>query len=234
MTDKASDELEEINLAEEENEEEDENDYIPRFIRKVLDNPQLLPREIRTDFLGVFEDFEFTHLGRAKTTLEYILVNEATKLTLSLQHLDRIEKAIIANQQRPAVESLFRKAHNLKISAGLTADKYFADPVFRARSDEEFEAAGYAPDALEGEAYLRALPSLAVFHRQKAADRKALFGILKELESRYASRHREKKMVVRSPRQNHPNRRTADGVREADRGQQAQRTQEHRPSHPRR
>jgi hypothetical protein len=199
MTDKASDELQEVNLAEEENEEEDENDYIPRFIRNVLDNPQLLPREIRADFVGVFEDFEFTHLGRAKTTFEYVLVNEATKLTLSLQHLDSVERAILVNQQRPAVEGLFRKTHNLGISAGVRAEKYFADPAFKAMSDKEFTAAGYAPDALEGEAYLRALPSLAVIHRQKAANRKALFSILKDLESRYASRHREKKMVVKKP-----------------------------------
>jgi hypothetical protein len=209
MTDKASDELQEVNPAEEENEEEDENDYIPRFIKKVLDNPQALPREIRADFVGVFEDFEFTHLGRAKTTFEYMLVNEATKLTLSLQHLDRIERAILINQERAAVESLFRKTSEyahvsdakavINRAANLRAEQYFADAAFKAKSDKEFEAAGFGPDAPEGEAYLLALPSLAVIHRQKATNRKALFGILKELESRYASRHREKKMVVKKP-----------------------------------
>jgi hypothetical protein len=83
MTDNASDDLREVKPVEGENEAEDENDYTPRFIRKVLDHPQLLPREIRADFVGVFEDFEFSHLGRAKTTFEYVLVNEAAKLVLN-------------------------------------------------------------------------------------------------------------------------------------------------------
>jgi hypothetical protein len=80
-----------------------------------------------------------------------------------------------------------------------SARKYFADHAFKASADKAFEAAGYSSDALEGEAYLRALPSLGILHRQKAANRKALFSILKELETRYSSRHREKEMVVKKP-----------------------------------
>jgi hypothetical protein len=53
--------------------------------------------------------------------------------------------------------------------------------------------------ALEGEAYLRALQSLAVIHRQKAVNRKTLFNILKDLEGRYASRHPEKSMAFEKP-----------------------------------
>jgi hypothetical protein len=210
MTDKASDEPQTIIPVEGNNEEEvDDNDYTPHFIQEVLDNRQLLPREFQEDFLHIFQHFEYSHLGRAKTTVEFILVNEATKLTLNLRHLDRVESTILLNQQRPAVESLFRKTHEgaamRNVEAGinsvaiLSAAKYFADPAFKASADKAFEVAGYAPNALEGEAYLRALQSLAVIHRQKAANRKALFGILKELESRYASRHCEKSMVVGKP-----------------------------------
>jgi hypothetical protein len=199
MTDNASDDPREVNPVEEENEAEDENDYTPRFIRKVLDHPQLLPREIRADFVGVFEDFEFSHLGRAKTTFEYVLVNEAAKLVLNLQYLERIERTILINQQRAAAEALFRKTHVGGMSPGMKVEHYFGDPVFKAKSDKEFEEAGYAPDALEDEAYLRALSSLAVIDRQKAANRKALFTILKDLETRYASRHPEKKMIVKKP-----------------------------------
>jgi hypothetical protein len=208
MTDEASDELQPIDLAEEEN-EEDDIDYIPRFIKNVLENPELLPREIREDFTTVFDNFEYTHHGRAKTVFEYVLVNEATKLTLGLQHLDRIESAILVNQERAAVESLFCKAHEyayvsdarqmIAKTGGLSAQQYFADPAFRAKSDKEFEAAGFGPNASEGEAYILALPSLNAIHRQKANNWRALFRILKELELRYASRHREKKMVVKKP-----------------------------------
>ena len=208
MTDKASDQLQPINLAEEEN-EEDEIDYIPNFIKKVLENPQLLPREMRADFVSIFEDFEFTHLGRAKTAFEYVLVNEATKLTMGLQRLDRIESAILVNQERAAVKSLFRKTHEYAYASDATrfidkdgrlrAEQYFVDPAFKAKSDKQFEAAGFGPDASEGKSYILALPSLNAIHRQKANNWKALFRILKELESRYASRHREKKMVIKKP-----------------------------------
>jgi hypothetical protein len=51
----------------------------------------------------------------------------------------------------------------------------------------------------ERESYILALPSLKAIHRQKANNWRALFRILKELESMYASRHLEKKMVVKKP-----------------------------------
>jgi hypothetical protein len=199
-----------IAATETQNEEEvDDNDYEPHFIVKLLRNPDLLPREYREDFNYVFEDFEFTHDGRAKTAVEYVLVNEATKLTLSIAHLDRMESAILINQERPGVESLFAKTHEaaamqgaeagIRSAAIISAQKYFADPVFRVQADRAFEAAGYAPAAMEGEAYLRALPALGVIHRQKAANRKALFNILRDLETRYSSRHPEEKMLVDKP-----------------------------------
>jgi hypothetical protein len=117
-----------------------------------------------------------------------------------------MEDTILLNQQRPAVESLFRRTHEgaamqnveagIRSAAIISANKYFADPAFRLAADKGFEAAGYAPDALQGEAYLRAQSSLAIIHREKAVNRKALFNILKDLETRYLSRHPEKKMVI--------------------------------------
>lgn len=59
MTDKALEELQEVTPAEAEIEEEDNNDYAPALIEKVLKNPELLPREIREDFESVFEGFEY-------------------------------------------------------------------------------------------------------------------------------------------------------------------------------
>jgi hypothetical protein len=61
---------------------------------------------------------------------------------------------------------------------------YFGDLAYNEMVDNHFEAGGFAPEAVEGEAYLEAMQSLAVIHSQKAADRKALFKILKELEAR--------------------------------------------------
>jgi hypothetical protein len=89
--------------------------------------------------------------------------------------------------------------HMIAKTGSLSAQQYFADPEFKAKSEKEFEAAGFGPNASEGEAYILALPSLNAIHRQKANNWRALFRILKELELRYASRHREKKMVVKKP-----------------------------------
>jgi hypothetical protein len=189
MTDKPQ-EIEEVH-------EDDDDDYTPDFIKKVLENPELQPYGSSGNFGSIFEAFEWNDLGRAKTTHEFILVNEATKLWLNLQRLDRIEKSILINQRRPAVEALFRKSTG--VAGGPPGEKYFLDPTFQEQANKGFEAFGFAPDALEGEAYLRAMPTLGVIHRQKAADRKALFHILKEIESRYASRHREKKMAIIKP-----------------------------------
>jgi hypothetical protein len=184
----------------------DDDDYVPGFIDKLLKNPSLLPPEYREDFGSVFEEFECTHLGRAKTALEYILVNEATKLVLNLERYERMKGAIFLNEQRAAVETLFRKTHDgaamqnagpgLRAVAHLDAKKYFSDQTFKAKADRTFEAAGYAPDAIEGETFLRALPSLSVIEKQIASAQKRLIGILKELEARYSSRDKEKKMTV--------------------------------------
>jgi hypothetical protein len=122
----------------EEEEDLDDNDYAPAFIDKLLKNPALLPPEYRENFESVFEELEYTHLGRAKTALEYILVNEATKLVLNLERYERMKGAIFLNEQRAAVEALFRKTHEgaamqnagpgLRAAAHLDAQKYFSKP----------------------------------------------------------------------------------------------------------
>ena len=60
------------------------------------------------------------------------------------------------------------------ISASRAADKYFVDASYKEQTDEEFESAGYAPEAIEVEAYRRAMPSLGVIHRQKSATARLL------------------------------------------------------------
>ena len=199
---------EDINKAEiqEEAEDLDNNDYGPTFIEKLLKNPDLLPPEYREDFESVFQEFEYTHLGRAKTALEYILVSEATKLVLNIEWYERMKGSIVLNERRPAVESLLRKTHEgaamqnagagLHALAHLDGKKYFSNPDFKAKADAKFEAAGYAPDAREGETFLRALPNLASIEKQIASAQKRLIGIVKELEARYSSRDPEKKMTV--------------------------------------
>ncbi len=53
----------------------DDADYTPNSIKRLLDNPPLLPGENRDLFVQLFEEFESTDLGRAKTVTEYVLVH---------------------------------------------------------------------------------------------------------------------------------------------------------------
>jgi hypothetical protein len=78
--------------------------------------------------------------------------------------LDRFESAILVNHERAAVESLFRKTHEYAYASDATrfidkngrlrAEQYFVDPAFKAKSDREFEAAGFGPNASFGRGIL--------------------------------------------------------------------------------
>src|SRR5262249_24450948 len=73
-----------------EDEDFDENDYSPNFIKRLIDDPPVLPHESKDEFVQVFESYEFRPNGRPKTDLEYMLVYEATTVTFELLQLERI------------------------------------------------------------------------------------------------------------------------------------------------
>jgi hypothetical protein len=110
-------------------------------VEKLLRHTELPPRNFREDFGIVFEGFESTHNGRAKTAIEYMLVTEAAKLALA-----HLESGMLINQQRPAVESLFRKTHEgaalqgaeptIRIDAMECASKYLTDSALRFEADK--------------------------------------------------------------------------------------------------
>ena len=81
--------------------------------------------------------------------------------------------------------------------------RYFADPEFRKAYAAKLEAAGYGAGAIEAEAFLRALPSLATIDRQIGALERRLLNILKRLDACYAARHPEAK-VTRRPKTTPP------------------------------
>jgi hypothetical protein len=195
-----------LNEEETENEEElDDGDYRPSFIRRLMDNPPLLPSESRDEFWQVCEAFEYSHTGRAKTVVEHVMVYSAAVLTWEVMRYHRMKIAIMRNQQRPALESLFRKTHDgaamegvtsgLRISANLSAKEWFADSASRAISAKGFEAAGYGPDAVEGEAFQQSLGSLATIENLIVSAQKRLMVFMKDLESRYGSRAAEMRIT---------------------------------------
>jgi hypothetical protein len=179
---------------------------MPRFIKCVLDNPPVLPGEHPGESVLLFEQFEYSHLGRAKTVAEYIIVFNATTLTWELIRYHRMKVAIMHSHQRGAVESLFRKTHEgasmagaesgLRAMASVNADQWFVDEAYRQRAAKRFEAAGYASNAVEAEAFQRSLPTLATVDRLIASAQKRLAGFLKDLENRFSSRGAEVRLVA--------------------------------------
>lgn len=180
-----------------------EPDLTPEVIRGIIDDPPILPNEDTGEFERLFESFEMTDVGDASTPTEFLMVFRATVLTLEIIRLERTKIAILRNQHRPATESFFRKIapalplEPIHIGARRDADKYYADDSYRTKSDQRFEAAGYAPDAADGEAFLRALPQLATIERLIASAEKRLFNFLNELERRYATRSAKLKSAVK-------------------------------------
>jgi hypothetical protein len=140
------------------------------FIRMYVTNCGLATED---DFYGSLAAFECEQAHEDNSVHEIILRGEATKLWLGLQRLERYEKAIVLNQRPTAFARLMRKEMISSTELGQSTYEQLVGEL----DDSE---------ALEGEALLEVLPSLAVIHRQKTSDRKALLKILKELEARRA------------------------------------------------
>jgi hypothetical protein len=78
----------------------------------------------------------------------------------------------------------------------VSADGWFRDADFRERAAKGFEAAGFASNAVEAEAFQRSLPALATIDRLIASAQKRLMSLLKDLERRYGSRGAEVRLVA--------------------------------------
>ncbi len=182
-------------------EEFDDKDYTPTAITDLLEAPPLLPHESEDQFVALFESFE--QAANPKTVQEYWLVWYITNLTWEVMRYSRMKIAVMLNHQRGAVESLFRKTHDtaaLKnagdfraIEADANAKKFFADPAYRESASQKFVAAGFSPDGVEAEAFVRSLTALATIERLIVSAQKRLTQFLKELEKRCDDRQTEER-----------------------------------------
>lgn len=178
--------------------QKDTVERLPLFVRTWLKNPPLLPGESRSDLVEIFGSYELTHAGKAKTNAEYWMVCRATTLTLEIMRYERMKVAIMRLKERPAVESMLRKTHpgaamadaaaGVQAMCHLDADKYYADPKQKEKSSKDFESAGFGPHAVEGEAFILSLPSLATLESMIASKEKRLRNISIDLEARYLTR----------------------------------------------
>jgi hypothetical protein len=182
----------------------DDTDYCPDFIHEWLQNPPILPGENGGAFEQLFESFELNYKQRPKTDLEYLLTIQATIATWELMRYERMKVAIVTNERRSAVESLHRrcsadpstqdKCNEIRKSAHDGGRTYFADPGYRKKFRVKLEDAGFGPNAVEGTAFLRALPSLTTIDRLIKSAEKRLADCLKKLDAAYATRDPEQPM----------------------------------------
>jgi len=99
-------------------------------------------------------------------------------LIWNLQRLERMRVGIIRHLHPAAVAALLRRtskygdAEPSSIAyqtASAEADAYFTSEEGKKQMLERFAGSGYAPDAIEIEAFQQALPHLAIIDRQISA-----------------------------------------------------------------
>jgi hypothetical protein len=206
----------------------DDADYMPDFIEAVLENPPILPHESKDDFVELFESFEMDYWQRPKTDVEYTWTLQATIARWELLRYERMKVAIIAVQQRSAVEALHRQAygfkpaskkerHDLRNSAREGSMRFYSEPDYKEEFTKTLERIGFGRHAAEAASFLRALPSLAVVDRLINSTQKRLNNALKNLDAAYATRDREDPMPRSSAalRSDEIRNRRAEATREA-------------------
>jgi hypothetical protein len=152
----------------------------------------------------MFETFEFRDDFRPKTDYEYMLTLQATIATWELLRYERVKVAILQSLQRSAVEKFHRRMKNLPStqqdvaeitkSAQKGTHAYFADREYRKHFAAELERNGYGSKAVEGDAYMRSLPSLAAVDRLIRSAEKRFANSMKILDAAYATRDPQKPM----------------------------------------
>jgi hypothetical protein len=188
-------------------EDEETRNYMPLWIKQRLDDPPVWPGASKDDFRDFFRSHEqdYRPPHRPKSDIEYQLVWQATTASSTLMWLERLEATILANERRAAVESLQMKSfavvpsskqakRDLEAAAKEAAMDYFADPDHRKKLDACFVNWGFGTDAVAGEAFVRALPSLKEVARMKKDAMKQRDNALKQLDLAYDRRHPEQQM----------------------------------------
>jgi uncharacterized protein YdiU (UPF0061 family) len=180
---------------------------IPFFIRRQLKNPPILPGESKSEFNILFREIEYSAEGGEKTAADYAVDYQATVLIWNLQRIDRMMVAVIRHMHPAAVAALLRRSSEFGETepgslayrtAHAQALAYFTSEADKKKVLERFAKAGYAPDAVEVEAFERALPQITNLNRQQNVARQQLLAFLKEIDLRNSRRAKELRKVADS------------------------------------
>jgi hypothetical protein len=130
---------------------------------------------------------------------------QATVLIWNLQRTERLIVAVIRHKQLPAVAALIRRTNKSgecepgSVSyreAHEVALDYFSSEEVQKRLLQRFAKSGYAPDAVEVEAFEQAFPQLTILYRQQATAQRQLLVFLKEIDRRNSRRAKDLRKVV--------------------------------------
>ena len=164
--------------------------YPFQILERLLAAPHLLPHEKREEFIQLFTSLE--EYGAPQTTADYMAVYQATVLTWDILRYQDMKVGVLRCHQRSALVSLLSKTLEgaairgaeaaVTVDADQKATRWFAEPATRPAMIKMFEKAGYPPNAVEVEAFQRALPMVATIERLIVSAQKRLDKFLKELE----------------------------------------------------
>jgi hypothetical protein len=173
-----------------ENRPSEDKNYMLLVVQRLLAAPPLLPNEKLKDFMQLFESLEA--YGKPRTDRDTMAVYQATVLTWDVLRYQDMKVGVLRSHQRAALVSLLSKTHEgaaikgaeaaVMIDADQKATRWFADPASRPAMAKMIENAGYPPNAVEVEAFQRALPTLATIERLIVSAQKRLNSFLKDLE----------------------------------------------------
>jgi uncharacterized protein YdiU (UPF0061 family) len=184
---------------------EAQSDCIPIFICKQLESPPLLPGESKREFNILFREIEYSAEGGKKTAADYAVDYQATVLMWNLQRIDRMIIALIRHVRPEAVVALIRRTSKYGETepgslayreAHVQALEYFTSEDAKKQMLERFANAGYAPDAVEVEAFERALAQFTNLNQQQTVARRQLLAFLKEIDRRNSRRAKELRKVA--------------------------------------
>ena len=188
-----------------ENGPEEQRDPIPLFIRRQLDNPPILPGESAREFKSLFHQIEYSAERGEKSAADYLMDYQATGLIWNLQRIERMIVAVIRHMQLPAVAALIRRTNKSGecepgsmsyCEAHGIALNYFSSEDIKKQVLQRFAKAGYAPDAVEVEAFEQAFPQLTILYRQQATAQRQLLVFLKETDRRNSRRAKDLRKVA--------------------------------------
>lgn len=187
------------------NDSDEQHDHLPGFFRRQLENPPILPGESKSEFTFLFGQIEYSAEGGEKTIADHAVDFQATVLLWNLQRIDRMIVAVIRHMRPAAVAALIRRSSKFgEAEPGSVAYReaqadaldYFTSPDAKKQILEKLKNAGYAPDAVEVEAFEQARAQISTLNHQQTVARRQLLTFLKEIDRRNARRARELRKVA--------------------------------------